>query len=141
MLSNPYNQYRATAVETARPIDLVIMLYKGLVRFTQRGIHAIERRDTAEAHASFIRSQDIVAELVSGISLERGGDIAPRLVSIYDYIFRRLVDANTQKSIAPAAEVLKLTNELLLAWTAIAEGRGGAETATLAVGSIGASVS
>lgn len=123
MLSNPYNQYQATAVETARPIDLVIMLYKGALRFTQRGIQAVERQDIAEAHTSFVRAQDIVSELISGLDMERGGKIATQLGSIYDYVYRLLVDANCKKSIAPASEALTLMSELLTSWQAIADGR------------------
>lgn len=123
MLSNPYHQYRSTAVETARPIDLVVMLYKGAVRFTQRGIQAVERQDITEAHTSFVRAQDIIAELVSGLNLEQGGAIASQLGAIYDYVHRLLVEANCKKSIAPASEALKLLTELLTAWQAVADGR------------------
>ena len=42
---NPYQQYRATKVETAGSVDLVVMLYQGAVRFIRLGIEAIERDD------------------------------------------------------------------------------------------------
>lgn len=129
MLSNPYQQYRATAVETARPIDLVVMLYKGVLRFTQRGIQAVERQDVETAHVSFVRAQQIVAELVSGLNADRGGEIAFQLTAIYDYVHRRLVEANCEKSIPPAAEVVRLFSDLLTAWQAIADGRTAEELA------------
>lgn len=127
MLSNPYQQYRATAVETARPVDLVVMLYKGVLRFTQQGIQAVERQDVEDAHVNFLRAQQIVTELVSGLNPDRGGDIASQLRAIYDYVHRRLVEANCQKAIGPAAEVVQLFSELLSAWQAIAEGRAAEE--------------
>jgi flagellar secretion chaperone FliS len=123
MISNPYQQYRTTSVETARPIDLVLMLYKALARFTQRGIQAVERQDVAEAHASFVRAQDIVAELASGLDAQQGGAIAAYLEAIYDYVNRLLIDANCRKTIAPAAEALRLMTELQVAWQAIADGK------------------
>jgi flagellar protein FliS len=123
MLSNPYQQYRTTSVETSRPVDLVVMLYKGIIRFTQRGIQAVERQDVTEAHNSFVRAQDIVAELANGLNMEDGGAIASRLGAIYEYLTRLLIEANCHKSIAPASEALKLVSELLNAWQAIAEGR------------------
>ncbi|MFN0074124.1 MAG: flagellar export chaperone FliS, partial [Chloroflexota bacterium] len=76
-----------------------------------------------EAHASFVRAQDIVAELINGLDLERGGGLADQLSAIYDYLLRLLVEANTKKSIAPAAEAVKLMTELLGAWQALADGR------------------
>jgi flagellar protein FliS len=123
MLSNPYQQYRTTSVETSRPVDLVVMLYKGLIRFTQRAIQAVERQDISEAHNSFVRAQDIIAELANGLNMEDGGPIAAQLSAIYDYLNRLLIDANCNKSIAPATEALTLVSELLGAWQAIADGR------------------
>jgi flagellar protein FliS len=123
MLSNPYQQYRTTSVETSRPVDLVVMLYKGIIRFTQRGIQAVERQDICEAHSSFVRAQDIVAELANGLNMEDGGAIATQLSTIYEYVNRLLIEANCHKSIAPATEALKLVTELLSAWQAIADGR------------------
>jgi flagellar protein FliS len=123
MLHNPYNQYRTTAVSTARPIDLVVMLYKGAVRFTQRGMLAVEQKDVDLAHQSFTRAQDIISELVSGLNPEQGGAIAAQLSAIYDYIFRLLIEANCEKSVTPASEALALLTELLTAWQALADGR------------------
>ena len=131
MIANPYQQYRTTAVETARPVDLVIMLYKGILRFTQRGIQAVERQDIETAHVSFVRAQDIVTELSGRLDPERGGAITPSLLVLYQYINQRLIDANCQKAIAPAAEVLRLVSDLLTAWQAIADGRAEEELAAL----------
>ena len=37
-LGNPYNQYQRTAVETATPTRLVVMLYDGAIRFLNQAI-------------------------------------------------------------------------------------------------------
>ena len=50
MPPNPYQQYRATKVQTAGSVDLVVMLYQGAVKFTRIGIAAIERNDQRAAH-------------------------------------------------------------------------------------------
>ena len=42
MLPNPYQQYRATKVQTAGSVDLVVMLYQGAVKFIRLGIQAME---------------------------------------------------------------------------------------------------
>src|SRR5439155_6751692 len=60
---NPYQQYRATKVETAGSVDLVVMLYQGAVRFIRVAIDALGREDFKAAHANFVRAQDIVVEL------------------------------------------------------------------------------
>lgn len=125
MIANPYQQYRATTVETANPVELVTMLYQGVLRFTQRAIQAVERRDIGEAHANFVRAQAIVIELTAHLDLQGGGAVARNLQALYTYAYDRLVEANCRKSIAPAAEVVRLFRELLPAWQALAERAGG----------------
>lgn len=122
-MSNPYNQYRAATVETANPVELVLMLYQGVLRFTQRGIQAIERQATDDAHNAFVHAQEIIAELMGSLDLDQGGDIAQSLLGLYVYSLRQLVQSNIEKSIAPAAEVVRIFRELIPAWQAIAEGR------------------
>src|SRR3954447_19204067 len=80
---NPYQQYRATKVETAGSVDLVVMLYQGAVRFIRLGIDAIERNDTKASHEHLVRAQDIVVELLGSLNHEAGGQIASQLASVY----------------------------------------------------------
>lgn len=117
---NPYQQYRATKVETAGSVDLVVMLYQGAVRFIRQGIDAMERNDTNAAHASLVRAQDIIVELLGSLNHEQGGQIATQLASVYDYCFRRLVTANIKKDPGPAREVAGILRDLGTAWQQIA---------------------
>src|SRR3954453_8226305 len=87
---NPYQQYRATKVETAGSVDLVVMLYQGAVRFLRLGIEAMERADPKTAHTNLVRAQDIIVELLTSLNREEGGQIASQLSGVYDYCFRRL---------------------------------------------------
>jgi flagellar protein FliS len=127
MTANPYLKYRVNSIETADPVRLVLMLYQGVLRFTQRGIQASERQEIQVAHESFVRAQAIVAELMSSLNLEAGGEIARNLMALYEYSHRRLVEANCRKCSEPAAEVVELFRELLSAWQTIAEGQTAAD--------------
>ena len=117
---NPYQQYRATKVETAGSVDLVVMLYQGAVRFIRLGIEAMERDDARTAHTNLVRAQDIVVELLGSLNREEGGQIAVQLASVYDYCFRRLVTANVKKDPEPAREVVGILRDLGTAWQEIA---------------------
>ena len=117
---NPYQQYRATKVETAGSVDLVVMLYQGAVRFIRLGIAAIERDDAKATHTNIVRAQDIVVELLGSLNREEGGQIADQLASLYDYCFRRLVTANVKQDPAPAREVAGILRDLGTAWQEIA---------------------
>jgi flagellar protein FliS len=118
---NPYEQYRKTAVGTTSRGGLVIMLYDGILRFSKQAVAAVERGDFEEAHRSFIRAQDIIAELQASLDFEAGGDLAHNLQGLYEYGYRRLVEANCRKATPPALEVMELFNELLEAWQQIAD--------------------
>ena len=115
MLANPYQQYRVTKVGTASPVDLVVMPYQGVVRFTRAGIEATERGDVRAAHRGFVRAQDFIAELVSALDHDRGGEVAKQLLALYDYAFRRLVQARGKKDVVPAREVIQIFRDLGMA--------------------------
>ncbi len=123
MIGNPYQQYRATAVETASPVQLVTMLYQGVLRFTLRGIQGIEQGNVERAHEGLTRAQAIIIELAAHLDMEAGGEIAKNLNALYLYTHQRLVEANCKKAVEPAEEVVRLFRELLPAWQALAEGR------------------
>ena len=113
---NAYQMYRQTQAQTANPGELVVMLYRGAVRFVSNGIEGIEARDVAAAHTNLVKAQAIISELLQTLDVERGGDWARRLSSIYRYLLQRLLDANIRKDAAPAREVLGHLRELLAAW-------------------------
>ena len=117
---NPYQQYRATKVETAGSVDLVVLLYQGTVRFVRLAIEAMERNDPKAAHTNVVRAQDILVELRGSLNHEDGGQIAGQLASIYDYCFRRLVTANVKKDPEAAREVVGILRDLGTAWQQIA---------------------
>jgi flagellar secretion chaperone FliS len=123
MIGNPYQQYQATVVKTASPVELVTMLYQGVLRFTLRGIQGIEQGNVAQAHEGLTRAQAIVIELAAHLDMEAGGEIAKNLNALYLYSHERLVEANCKKAVGPAEEVVRLFRELLPAWQQLAEGR------------------
>ena len=128
---NAYQTYRQTQTQTAAPGELVLMLYRGAARFVSSAIEAIEAKDVAAAHNGLIRAQDIINELRSTLDVERGGEIGGNLASIYEYLNRRLLEANVRKDVEPAREVLKLLRELLPAWEeAVRQTKAGAAAAS-----------
>lgn len=128
---NAYQTYRQTQTQTAGPGELVLMLYRGAVRFLAAGIDAIDTRDVAAAHTNLVKAQDIITELRSTLDAERGGDIARNLASIYEYMSRRLIEANIRKDAAPAREIHTLLRDLLSAWEVAVRETKTAQAATL----------
>lgn len=113
---NAYQTYRQTQAQTAAPGELVLMLYRGAVRFVGLAIEGIESRDVQLAHTNLIKAQACISELFESLDVERGGEIALNLRRIYDYMNFRLREANLHKQVAPAREVDRMLRELLPAW-------------------------
>jgi flagellar protein FliS len=119
---NAYQVYRQTQTETAAPGELVLMLYRGALRFLTGAIDAIEASNIAEAHNKLLKAQAIISNLLENLDVERGGEFARTLSALYEYMLRRLIEANVRKDARPAREVQALLKELLPAWeTAVRE--------------------
>lgn len=121
MPPHPLNVYRQTEVQSRNPLELVVLLYDGALRFLATAHAAFERNDIPARRQATSRLLAIVSELQSTLDLERGGDIAARLDALYSYMTTRIVDATTTHSAAPLDEVRRLLETLRDAWQTIAK--------------------
>ncbi len=131
MWQNAHNAYLESRVLSADGMELVRLLYQACtsaVRDARRHLEAGEIRARSQ---SISKAWEILAELVHSLDRERGGQIAARLADLYDYMQRRLLEANLQQSDVPLAEVLGLLSTLSEAWEGI-EVRGEKPTAAVA---------
>jgi flagellar protein FliS len=107
--------YLGSAVETASPAQLLLMLVDRLVLDLRRGLAAQESGDRPTSHTNLVHAQQIVEELFT--SLQTGTwSGATRLSSLYDYIYRRLVTANVRDDASITRECLELVEPLADAW-------------------------
>lgn len=113
--------YRKQAVETARPIDLVVMLYDGLLHSLRKAKSAIEQKNLDEQNAELLRAQRILSELTAGLDREKGGEISRNLASLYQFCIQRLVAANIEDNAALVGEVLRVIEPLRDAWAEAAQ--------------------
>ncbi len=86
--------YATTHVQTASPVQVVVVLYDGTIqakKLAQEGM----RRNHPEDKARFLhRALRVVSELSATLNMEEGGDIARDLRRIYDYVLYELTEAN-----------------------------------------------
>lgn len=124
MTKSPYDAYRHTQAHTSSGADLVLLLFRGALRFLDRAQAGIESQNVQAAHNALIRAQDILSELQTTLDHEKGGDLAVSLDNIYGYARERLIEANLEKQVEPVQEVRGLVAELAAAWEdAINSGR------------------
>jgi flagellar secretion chaperone FliS len=113
--------YYQTQVQSRSPLELVVMLYDGGLRFLQQTVDAMQRGDLVAKRDSLSRAMAIVTELHGMLDLEQGGEVAASLDSLYTYMMERLTTANQQLDPAPVAEVMRLMTGLRDAWSQIAQ--------------------
>lgn len=114
MTNNPYAKIKQNSIMTASPQELTLMLYDGAVKFGNQAMMAIEKNDMEAAHNFIIRVQDIIAEFQATLDMEI--EIAHNLDLLYDYIYRKLVEANLTKEIEPLSEAIDFIRELRNTW-------------------------
>ncbi|CAH2712896.1 Flagellar secretion chaperone FliS [Neobacillus rhizosphaerae] len=113
--SNPYQTYQKQAVTTSKPEELTLMLYQGMVKFIRKSKMAIEQNNLEESHIYNLRAQDILSELK--VTLKPGYTISDSLLSLYDYMKSRLIEANIHKSLDLLEEVEGHALELSETWS------------------------
>jgi flagellar protein FliS len=113
--------YRANAILTASPGQLVLMLYDGALKALNLAREGFARpaedpRRIEAINAHLLKAQAIIGELQSGLNMEAGGEFARTMHRLYDYHNRRLFEANLRKQVEPVIEVERLVRELRDAW-------------------------
>jgi len=113
--------YRANAILTASPGQLVLMLYDGALKALALAKDAFDSlpenpRRIQDINQQLLKAQAILSELQNGLNLEAGGDFARTMHRLYDYHNRRLLEANMRKTVEPVIEVERLVRELRDAW-------------------------
>jgi flagellar protein FliS len=114
---NASQEYLKNAVLTATPEQLQLMLYDGAIRFATRGGEAIRAKDREGAFHALERAQRIVLEMGNGINREVNPQLADQMSAIYDFIYRRLIDANVDQDLAALDEALELLRYQRETWT------------------------
>src|ERR1700748_2548509 len=99
--------YRANAVLTASPGQLVLMMYDGALRAMalaregfSRPADDLRRLESINHH--LVKAQQIIAQLDGALSFDAGdGHFAREMQRLYDYYPRRLLEANLRKRVEP----------------------------------------
>ena len=114
-MTSPFNVYKANQVNTTSKEKLILMLFDGAIKFLTKAVVAVEEKNHQDAHTNLLRSQDIIIALMSGLNM-KAGEISSNLFVIYEYMYYKLVEANTKKDKRLVTEVLEMVKELRDTW-------------------------
>ncbi|WP_420886108.1 flagellar export chaperone FliS [Candidatus Contendibacter odensensis] len=120
---NALRQYQSVNVDAtaaiASPHRLVQMLFEGgLERLASAKGH-LERSEVIPKSEMIGKAVGIINGLREGLNFEAGGELAINLDRVYDYLQRRLLEANLKNDIGMIDEVAARLTELKTAWDEI----------------------
>ena len=112
--ANAAKLYQQNSITTASPAKLTLMLYDGAIKFCNIALEGIEEKDIQKAHTNIMKVEDIIMEL--RVALDRKYPVWEDFEKVYDYIYRRLVEANMKKDPEILKEAMKHIKTMRDTW-------------------------
>ncbi len=135
---NAYAAYQKTNVNTASQGRLVVLLYEGAVKNLKAALNLFDSNDKLKPGdieqfgIHLQKTQAIFTELQVSLDMEKGGDIARNLMSLYVFFNEELMDATISHNKEKIESVLKMTDDLAESWRIIANSTANAPAAKVA---------
>lgn len=119
--ANAYKRFSVEAgVDQASPHRLVELLFEGLANSIGAARSALARNDIKSKCEHINKSVRILEEGLKGsLNLDKGGEVAANLLSVYDYCVLRLTQANMRNNDALLQEVLTVMAPIADGWKRI----------------------
>lgn len=114
MINNAASAYKNSKIMTASPAELTLMLYDGAVKFCNIALMALEKNDYDKVNENIIKAEKIIMEFRR--TLDFNYPVAKDFDVIYDYIYRRLVDANLKKDSEILEDALRHIKDMRETW-------------------------
>ena len=111
---NAAQLYQKNSVQTASPSKIILMLYDGAIKFCQMAQVAIDEKNIEKANLNIQKAQKIIVQL--RVSLDTKYPVSQEFDKVYDYIYRRLVEANMKKDNEILEEALKHIKTMRETW-------------------------
>lgn len=100
-----YDTYLKSKIMTASPAELTLMLYEGAIKFANKAVMAIEKNNMQKAHDSIMKTERIIEEFRATLNFKY--PIAKEFDNVYEYLLKRLVEANVKKDTEILEECLE----------------------------------
>src|SRR5580765_588653 len=120
MSTSAVDSYRRTQVQGSTPLERVVMLYDGALRYAAQAREAMDRNDIATRRDALSKAIAIVGELQATLDMDRGAEISASLDRLYDYVQMRMLDATMHKDPSAIDDARRVLETLREAWQTIA---------------------
>lgn len=132
MNPNAAQNYFRMRVMTATPEQLQMMLFDGALRFGEQARAALEAKKFDESHDLISRVQKIITEMTSSLKHDVNPELCGKLASLYNYVYRKLIDANIRHDVAALSEAMDLLKFQRETWAMLMDKLGKQKAAAVA---------
>jgi flagellar protein FliS len=115
--------YRKVSLESeiavASPHRIIQMMFEGALQRIAQAKYAIQQKNPAQKGENIGKAISIIAGLSGSLNMDAGADVSANLDSLYEYMFRRLSEANVANDVEMLEEVSALLRTIKEGWDAI----------------------
>jgi flagellar secretion chaperone FliS len=114
------NQYLKTKIETATPMELIVIMYDGAIKFLKEGLNNFHLHKRASYDENLTKAKRMIKELQFSLDLSVQ-PVSGQLFSLYDYMMREISDAicNRRECREKVERVLSMMKDLRDTWEKI----------------------
>ncbi|GIU46189.1 flagellar export chaperone FliS [Shewanella algidipiscicola] len=115
--------YRKVSVESeisvASPHRIIQLMFEGALQRLAQSRYAIENNDIANKGIFIGKAIGIITGLNNSLNMEAGGDIANNLSELYDFMLRKISEANINNDVQAIDDVSEILRTIKEGWDAI----------------------
>ena len=113
--------YKQTAIKTATPEQVLLMLYEAAIKAAKLAKIAMEKKQIADKGRHIAKVHDIVMELNNSLDHSKGPQVAEQLASLYEFCTAQLLKANLHNDPKALENVTNILTTLHEGWVAAVE--------------------
>ena len=112
--------YAKTQVQTASSVQVVVLLYDGVIQSLKLAQEGIEVNNMKDKARFLDRALSVVNELSASLDMEQGGAIATDLRRLYEYVQYELTQSNLHHDSARLNGPIRCLGVVREAWVELA---------------------
>jgi flagellar secretion chaperone FliS len=113
------NSYQKAQVEGLSQRDLIVMCYKGTVKYLNDARLKLESGDTEGFSEQIEKAHRVIFHLYTTLDMQQGGEIAQRLSDLYAYLINQMYLLNATKNLEIVDGISRIMNTLKEGWEGI----------------------
>ena len=115
--------YRKVSLESelsvASPHRVIQMMFEGALQRLAQSRYAIENNDIENKGIYIGKAIGIITGLNNSLNMEAGGEIANNLSDLYDFMLRKISEANLNNDVQAIDDVSEIIRTIKEGWDAI----------------------